>query len=128
MPSSRPVARFWYRTAPVSCFPSGGGAGGCSRPAVPGAQLSSWSPGITRGLGLLERMQVGGEVAGGGEGVRVVITQHAAAPGQGVLVQFPRRPWVTQRAQAAGEVAGGGKGVGVVVTQHAAAPGQGVFV
>lgn len=60
-------------------------------------------------------MQIVGEVAGGGEGVRVVVAQDAAPPGEGVLVQFPRRPQVTKRAQCQGEVFGGGEGVKVVL-------------
>jgi len=50
-------------------------------------------------LVLSQRVQVGGEVAGGDEGVGVVLAQHAAVPGQGVFVQLPRRLVLAQRVQ-----------------------------
>src|SRR5262245_30026547 len=54
---------------------------------------------------LAERAQVGGEVAGGGQGVGVVVAEDAAAPVQGVLVQVAGGLVVAERAQVGGEVA-----------------------
>ena len=72
--------------------------------AVPGQGVLVQVPGR---LGLAQRGQVDGEVAGGAERVGVVLAQHAAVPGQGVLVQFPGRLGLAQRAQVDGEVVGG---------------------
>ena len=77
---------------------------------------------------LAQAAQVGGEVAGGAQRVGVVVAQHAAAAGQGVLVQVPGRLRTRPAAQVDGEVVGGDEGVGVVVAQHAAAAGQDVLV
>ncbi len=48
-----------------------------------------------------------------------------AAPGQGVLVEFPGRLVL---AQVGGEVSGGAKGGGVVLAQQVAAPGQSILI
>ena len=45
-------------------------------------------------------------VAGGGEGVRVVVAQDAEAAGQGVLVQLLGRLDLAQRIQAIGQAVG----------------------
>ena len=58
----------------------------------------------------------------------MVVTQHPAAPGQGVLVECAGLLILAQRAQIGGEPAGRGEGVGVVVAQHAAEAGEGVVL
>ena len=83
---------------------------------------------VSRLLGLAQRAQVGGKVVGRGEGVGVVVTQHPAAAGQGVLVECAGLLILAQLAQIGGEPAGRGEGVGVVVAQHAAATGEGVVL
>jgi hypothetical protein len=44
-------------------------------------------PGLSRLLVLAQGVQVGCQVVGRDEGVGMVVTQHAAAPGKGVLVE-----------------------------------------
>jgi hypothetical protein len=63
-------------------------------------------------FGLARLAQVGGEVVARGEGVRVIGAQHAAASGQGVLVEGAGLLTLTQFAQVGGEVVGRGEGVG----------------
>jgi hypothetical protein len=58
----------------------------------------------------------------------VALTQHPAAPGQGVLIQIPGRLVLTQVSQVLGEVVGGDQGVGVVFAQFPAFPGQSVLI
>jgi hypothetical protein len=76
---------------------------------------------------LAERAQVVGEVAGGGQGLRVVLAQDAAGPGQRVLVQVPGGLVLAERAQVDGEAVGGGQGLRVVIAQDAAGPGKRVL-
>ena len=75
-----------------------------------------------------DRTQADGQAVGRGQGVGVVLAQHAAAARQGVFAQLPGRLVLPGRAQADGQVAGGGQGVGVVLAEVAAAAGQRVFV
>ena len=77
---------------------------------------------------LPQRPQVDGEVVGRAEGVGVVVAQHPPIPGQGVLVQHPRRRMLPQRPQVVGEAGGRGEGVGVVVTVCPPLAGQRVLV
>ena len=57
----------------------------------------------------------------------MVVAQHPASAGQGVLVQVPGPLIVTQDGQIGGEVAGRDQRVGVVVAQHPPPTGQGVL-
>src|SRR5690348_8128724 len=90
------------------------------------AKMSSFRP-LGR-LVLAQLEQRGGEDEGGGQGVRVVLAEVAAAAGQGVFVQLPGRLVLPGRTQADGQAVGGGQGVGMVLAEVAAAAGQGVFV
>ncbi len=72
--------------------------------------------------------QADGEAAGRHQGVGVVLAQHPAPAGQGVLVQRAGPHMLTQQVQVGGEVVGRAQGVGVVVAQHPAAAGQGVLI
>jgi len=83
-------------------------------------------PGLSRLLALAQRAQVGCKVVGRDEGVGMVVTQHPAAPGDGVLVECAGLLVLAQLAQVGREPAGRGEGVWVVVAQHAAEPGEGV--
>ena len=84
--------------------------------------------GVPHLFGLAQFAQVGGEVVGRGEGVGVVVAQHPAAPGQGVLVECAGLLILAQRAQIGGEVVGRGEGVGMIVAQHPAEAGEGVVL
>src|SRR5215472_12833105 len=103
-----------------------GKAGRCANSAI-----GSWAHAVTASWGIIclaQFAQVGGQVGGGGQGVGVVLAQHAAAAVEGVLVQVPGGLHVAQFAQVGGQVGGGGQGVGVVLAQHAAAAVEGVLV
>ena len=56
----------------------------------------------------------------------MVVTQHAATPGEGVLVEGAGPLVLAQFAQIGREPAGRGEGLGMVVAQHAAEAGEGV--
>jgi hypothetical protein len=61
--------------------------------------------------------QVGCKVVGRDEGVGMVVTQHPAAPGQGVLVECAGPLILAQLAQVNREPAHCGEGIWVVVAQ-----------
>jgi len=65
------------------------------------------SHGSGASIGLLQQAQVGGEVAGGDQGVGVVGAQHPAVAVEGVLVQVAGGLHLPRRAQDIGGVAGG---------------------
>jgi hypothetical protein len=71
---------------------------------------------------------VGGEAVRGVQGGGVVVTQHAPAALQRVLVQAARGLRVAEFAQVGGEAMGGREGVRVIVAQDAAAAFQRVLV
>ena len=54
--------------------------------------------------------------------------QHAAASGQGVLVEGARLLTLTQFAQVGGEVVGRGEGVRMIGAQHVVEAGEGVVL
>ena len=56
--------------------------------------------------GFAEGAQVGGEVGQRGQGVGVVVAEHAALAGQGVFIQLAGRLELAQLPQILGEVAG----------------------
>ena len=58
----------------------------------------------------------------------MVITKHAAVPGESVLVQLPRRLKIAESAQVTAEVIGGPERVGVVITKHATPPDDNVLM
>ena len=58
----------------------------------------------------------------------MVVAEHAAAAGQGVLVQLAGRLILAQVPQVGGEIGRRGQGAGVVVAEGAAEAGQGVLV
>ena len=58
----------------------------------------------------------------------MVVTQHPAAPGEGVLVEGAGRLVLAQGVQVGCEPAGRGEGFGVVVAQHATEAGEGVIL
>ena len=77
-------------------------------------------PGLSLLLGLAQCAQVDCKVVGRDVGVGMVVTQHPAAPGQGVLVQGAGPLILAQRVQVGREPVGRGEGFGVVVAEHAA--------
>src|SRR5947207_15971020 len=78
--------------------------------------------------GLPECVQVGGEVAGRDHGVGVVVAEHTAAAGQGVLIQLAGRLVLAESTQGGGEAGCRDQGAGVVVAEGPAAAGQGVLI
>ena len=78
-------------------------------------------------------MQADGQAVSGGQGVGVVLAQHAAAAGQGVFAQLPGRLVLAGVTNAGGQAAGGGQGAGVPADRtqadgQAVGGGQGVGV
>jgi hypothetical protein len=58
----------------------------------------------------------------------VVVTEHSAAAGEGILLELAGLFVVAQSAQVAGKVVGRGQGVGVVVAQYPTEAGEGVLL
>jgi hypothetical protein len=57
-------------------------------------------------LGLAQLAQVGGEVVSRGEGVGVIVAQHAAEPGEGVVLELAGLLVLAQQSQGDAEVGG----------------------
>src|SRR2546421_69078 len=77
---------------------------------------------------LAQRAQVDGQVAGGGQGVGVVLAQDGAAAVEGVLIQVPGGLYSAEFAQVVSQDGGGGQSVAVVLAQDAAVTVEGVLV
>jgi hypothetical protein len=77
---------------------------------------------------LAEVEQVAGELAGGGEGVRMLLAEHPAAPDQRGFVECAGPPVPAEVPQVQREVAGREDGVGVIVAQLVAPDEVGALV